>query len=426
MDDMNLVNKSLIVMSLITSSLAMHAMEQEEKSEWSPELVITKPYTPSFIDQHYKKVSLFNWMALGALGATSLITKNQGTGALALGAAAYLWKYPRQLRVVDSLLIDPANALKKANKGYVEFFYSINETGIQKKSIETFHEEMKRLQLKGEKHSPIFLLNECTQKPFGPCFLSRTFDSKYREYFNKKVCRKILSKLQKQKSVHIVSFGAGELFHDLESVVTICAQIPDAQIEIHSIDFENVPYALFRKIENNGYEISVQDGVNATSCLKKITEHLRKELNQEDAPLNRPEYLAQQCLLKDARFKQFLTFAQKTFPRAQIRLFAHSHYQYYLEYVKKHATQPDILTAVDIDDQKSRQTYSTEHYKKLCVELIKINPHCDNLWLVNATRKALPQVYSISLESSPEAVQEEMKNDNDPIVKMYISSETII
>lgn len=422
---MKVVYKLVLVMNLMITSSSAYAMEQET-CKWSPELVITKPYVPSFVDRHNNAVNIITWMGAGAVGALSLIKQDPVYAATALCTAAYLWKYPRQLRVVDSLLIDPANALKKANKGYVEFFYSINETGIQKKSIETFHEEMKRLQLTGEKHSPIFLLNECTQKPFGPCFLSRTFDSKYRDYFNKKVCRKIISKLQKQKSVHVVSFGAGELFHDLQLVVTICAQIPDAQIEIHSIDFENVPYALFRKIENNGYEISVQDGVNATSCLKKITEHLKKELNQEDAPLNRPEYLAQKCLLKDARFKQFLTFTQKTFPRAQIRLFAHSHYQYYLEYVKKHVKQPDILTAVDIDDQKSRQTYSTEHYKKLCVELIKINPHCNNLWLVNATRKSLPQVYSISLENSPEAVQEEMKNDNDPIVKMYISSETII
>jgi hypothetical protein len=363
--------KKLIFAVCAVFMMNAHAMEKDTNN-CSPEIVITEPYTPSLIVQHPRLIKAAIWTSVGVTGLYSYLNAEPISAVGTLALAAYLWKNPRKERLVDTLLVNPSDALDAARKIDQQFFDEIKKNDLEKKPIQAFESWITTKENELKKISPIFLLNECTDSQFRKCTLAGQYDDKARAIFEKKVVEALQQKMQiTSKTIEYVSFGSGELFPDLAILTRLCAQNPQVYLNMHCIDIENAPLTTIAKEMKISRELNAHLMKNGQEYYDNFVQMIEKDIDMKNDPvINRPDFLAQQCLIKNMRGKQLLDFISCTFPESKIELYSYATHK---DYSESSNIIPDVIAAVDIDDAASMQRGAAQGYKALCTTFLQKN-----------------------------------------------------
>lgn len=248
-----------------------------------------------------------------------------------------------------------------------------------------------------EKHEllfPLFLLGECTKEIDSTgtnhnCLFSRTYKPHYRNCFEKHASKLLIKKLQTspEQTTTYTSFGCGGAFQDLIIITKALMEQPKALLTIHLIDGVNTPYTSAIDFLQQSHEIKTEQKFTFGSQLTAYEQYARdKEKHDPEIQNFTREALKLQlldlCLSTQAKYKQFLSWLKKQFPQATISLYVHNQVSNYYNFIhKNNHTHADVLTAVDIDDEESKITYSIQNYTQLCKATLSNNPTSVNAWL---------------------------------------------
>ncbi|HBR70945.1 TPA: hypothetical protein DIC20_01585 [Candidatus Dependentiae bacterium] len=313
---------------------------------------ITEPYTLGWSARHHKIAKI---LTLGLYNPTYL------DKLLADPLASLLYGYEVDKKFKNALLTEK----KIEDKPVGEWRHIIGETINDLK-----------------KEAPLFLLGECTCEDWGPCILSRSFDPHCRSAYEEDIVHALLERL-KSGPAHYVGFGTGGMFQDFLIILKTLIQSPDASLSIHLIDHKHTPYVAAREFIGDGREINPYSHIDPSLVLEKLKEKAKEEWGgarfKDDVIEGE---LTSECLIIEERTKQFITYLEQTFPHATLQLFIHNNVDSYLSFIKEnHLTPPDVITAVDIQDEMSYLANGPYEYGCLCYHSLMLNPDSYNCWL---------------------------------------------
>lgn len=270
---------------------------------------------------------------------------------------------------------DPTKAL-----GIISCFYKQFSKGIDQLDTSEKNNAKKNYHLleEHEKKCPLILINECTLGDEGPCIFKRA-KNPYREKFEFEVVSAFNEKLTSSKEpIQYIGFGAGGMFQDLVILTKTLTQHPEAQINIHLIDYTYNCYLNLRLYLKSSREI--YDTCNDEPTESAIRYLLKAEnIEQDEQTKDTIRY----NLKKEGRlFRQFISALQKNFPKAQLSLFAHESTTGYLSYINaKKIAYPDIITGADLQSYTCSLYGAIYHYKTLCFAALQKKPNSKNFLL---------------------------------------------
>lgn len=369
---------------------------------------LEKPYEPSFTAKHPKLIqrarSTGAGIAASALtyaGLQMATTQDSSTSlkyslavGVASGVAAYYLK-PVTISLFDTVLCHPDQALLYA--------YQVNKqmnARAQQEKVDDIQDatekctKFSQIIKHFEARCPFILLGECTDEGFGPCVLSRSYQKKYRNVFEDAIGKFLTQKSSPGKPIVYASFGCGGIFQDLVTLTKFFCKNPGAQIDIHLIDQKHMPLVACcdflneRRIHN--------EPINYTQVLPQLIEKGRKEWGGDkySEETVRGE-LSNNITYLDLKHKELLNWLQTNFPKSSIRLFSHESAQSYLAFIEKNNLEyPDIIHAVDIQDEMSQLRHSINHYLTLCAKTLEKKPDSINILLAKMLEK---KGYRVSL-----------------------------
>lgn len=406
---------------------------------------VTKPYTPNFSVRHPMLSNVAKSLSVGVSAGvatyythTSLNPESSAIGMRAFGVGViagsvtslgiYAYRKVKGLPLLDALLSNPLYGLQEAYrvndkfKEYAELnkLEEIKDPREERRSVE----EAVRL---FKKESPIFLLGECTQEGWGACLLSRTYQPRYRRLFEDAIVRVASEKIKQNRDqpLHYASFGCGGMFQDLVIITKILAQHPDAHIAVNLIDLKYTPYATLADFNRSRHAIEdfEEDAID-TGVMTQLIEHARTQWNAKGTDEEIGTSLKITCGELKIVSLQFIKWLRKTFPLATISMELHATGKEYLKCIeRKEIEYPDIIMAVDIQDEMSLLHHSVRSYTNLCVQILKVNTFLENFWL--AKKEYTVELRSFSLEEKKGAEEKDFKEEDDNITKIYLSSRTL-
>lgn len=430
------LKKYSMVLWVIMAAWVVQAMDLPSKAnikdQDDPNLVqITTPYRPKFAVRHPnitnagKSLAVGGMVAAVGLGGSKAAKGNieredvVASGILgtiaAIGNYLYNLIYPKPVSTIDSLLTDPLE-LSQASQSTAD---TLNEFATKNKaySQQQYLDYLSSpdIQTMIDKN-PISLLAEC--ETGGMCVFDRSSKTGYREKFAEYVTTGMINQINEKRDqrVNYTSFGSGGGLQDMIVLTKVLAQKPDSSLNIHLIDRQNRifvraldyfkmkreigvkqpdldffghrfnEYVQIIKAEDLQPLIDAKDQLTSKHVKEKDDENLIKHYERQISSFPKDEDLKVQlttnCLQRQKRYKQFITFLTKTFPRAPISLFIHDSADSYCNYLNRESLgYPDVLVAADIQDQMSGIFNASIEYGKLCQETLKNNPKSFNAWL---------------------------------------------
>ncbi len=334
-------------------------------------------------------------------------------GVSAIGLK-YLYDYCTAPYTPEQLLKLVIHNPKKA----LTYVYKVNDKFAT--SAEKSPQKVLELARQYEQDCPLLSLGECTQEDWGACILSRYYDPKFREHFESKVVAAICKRLKGGKVVNYVGFGSGGMFQDLVIMAKALTKNPTAQININLIDPKYYHYMAMRDYLKNGREVGQKYDDTPTEkfanyALTKAKEEVKKydeTLKVSDAEFK--ENFKSNMTFEGMKYKQFLSFLQKMFPKATPTLSIHGSTDEYLKYVDTNkSSYPDVVTTADIQDEMSLIKDSVYNYAKLSLLTKKKQPSSINFWLSKGYQNQNPEIitYSLKKVKGGEKVEIEEKFD---------------
>lgn len=285
--------------------------------------------------------------------------------------------------IVDLLAINSLPVMKYNRVGRRELnnevakILNVPPLGITEKQIIDCIEKNPEILSKVEETYPLLLLDECYQDTGGKdCALNRLRYPQRRNQCAMIVAQVLIAKIKESGSVICTSFASGKEFYDTTILTKVCIECPDATILWNSIDF-----------------------------------------------INSPDYAKKHGNIMPLIHNQQTNFFAHTFPKATITF---SKYGSALEYIKALQSQttppPDIICAIDIVDNKSKDTLPLTWYRLLCSEALNQNPHSVNIQFGTQQINGPIEVVSrfISLNPTETSVEQEViVPETDTAVTVY-------
>lgn len=272
-------------------------------------------------------------------------------------------------------------------------------------------EEVKKTFEELEKTCPLFLLGECVAQDEGDCTLSRSYNPKFRNDFENDVVTACIQSLKIKASICYTGFGSGGMFQDLVIIAKTLDQHPDANIAINLIDPKYFPHMYLQDYLKQPREIDILYDYTPTQefldhALKAAKEESNQQLSVTDEIFKKNLTLA--LLVLSKKQKEFISFLQEQFPQARISLSVHSSTDEYLKYNNTHKLNyPDVITAVDIEDENSLEQNSIAAFSKLCVLALQKNPSSKNFWLTKGETMEEPKIISFFLTEVKDGIKKD-------------------
>lgn len=326
----------------------------------------------------------------------------------------------------------------EANDRFVEQAKDAKTDDLIEADLDRGIQEYKKLVHQCEVECPILLLGECTKVDFWPCSLSRLSNPRYRQLYEDRVVTVLCAKIDQAHGVPVqyVSFGSGGLFQDLVILTKVLAQKPDAVLAIHFIDIKFTPYVAACDVRDGPRIIGVEHELDLKAVMSKLKEIARREWRGgeiSDHQLGRN--IGIECICIEAKIKEVVSWLTSKFPHAQLTFYVHNSGESYVNYLtQKGIAYPDVLTAVDIQDEMSLLRSSVLGYYQLCRHTLLNNPLTYNLWLdktmVNdpafgwGTGKDV-ELVRISLDPCDRATEVKLKKDDGSEEHIYRTAEKL-
>ena len=293
-------------------------------------------------------------------------------------------------RLIDSLLNDPGQTIKSIYATRNEFTEQAKQEGLDKeKNVTKLLASLGSLSQQYEQKCPIFFLGECTDaNDWFPCVFTRSLNPFYRKRFEEKVSQSLIEKITSNQipgPINYTSFGCGGALPEMVILTKVLAQKPDACLNIHLIEGNNICYVsavdhlnILREITPNQQLFTFDDKTidNYIQIVKEkdgITDHDDNDIKVQ---------LAENCFEVHKKYKQMITWLTQTFPHAKLSLFVHEFTDSYLDYLDKHnLSHADVVAAADIQDEMSYLRGGPKNYVKLCAKTLEKNKLASNAWL---------------------------------------------
>lgn len=359
-------------------------------------------------------------------------------GALvALGYKAYKYYLGyRDKRTAEPLVTILHNPLTSLND-----LYRINnqfESTFKTEKLDDFShpddqalEKLNSLIQSHEQKSPIFLLGECTQEGEWSCMLSRTYQSKYREQFEKRVVDALVAKTEScDNAVQYVGFGSGHMYQDLVVLCKTLTSNPNASLSVHLIDPQYSCFTDIRDAMNLDRQVKPDTHTNLLQSMPELIKVYREKIEDNYTLDNEISKTIQVVYTKgENTARQFITFLHKAFPKASLSLYLHDSHTAYLGYITKHnIAYPDVICAADIDDEMSRMQGSLPNYIILSKKALQKKPNAFNMLLTKLDPKTeghMVQLVTISLDEVAGAIKSEPDQLNEQTGTVFLAVENI-
>jgi hypothetical protein len=398
---------------------------------------ITVPYEPGFAAKNPKKINVAKSLVVAGgvctLGAyvqkdkpSLLVLAGLGVGAFAV-SYFYNNKYNGP-QLVDSLLTNPQQSLNDIYKTRHEFDAEAQKEDLEnEKDILKLTNKIDILVQKYEQKCPIFFFGECNSGGFFPCVFTRSLNPSYRKSFEGRVSKDLLSKINSrqntQDSVVYTSFGCGGALSEMIILTKVLAKKPDACLDIHLIEGNNICYVKVIDYLNRLREITAQqksfnaDDVLLGNYIKSvIPEKEKKEKTEDELKLQ----IISNSLTIQKKYQQGIAWLTKTFPNARLSLYIHDFTDSYLEYLDKHnLAHADVVAAADIQDDMSHMRKGPENYLTLCKKTLDNKPEALNVWLAKDNFEKVG-ITSLSLQEVEGAEKAEFNG-----LSVYVTSEKL-
>lgn len=397
----------------------------------SDNCVITEPYKISkreiFEIQHPTFCKTTKSGLIGGLAyALTKISKQEYINpiytGLAASAGALLYYSYQKPSLINSLLYNSKRVLDHNTCMENVFQEKIQDEKIDE--IEDIDESLKRfkeiLQIY-QKKSPIFLLSECVKEGWSDCILSRLYEPKYREYYESKVVSALLDALngsqQQQQPIQYTSFGSGGQLQDIVILTKVLAQKPDAWLNINFIDLHYKSYIAYLDKAKNASRDMAHTFEDVATVMPDLILSVRCEgiwrLSDEEIQA----LFKKNCRLLEGRNQQIINFLRQTFPKARLSFTLHTDKDAYIEYIDaQKIPYPDVIAAVDIQDEASLLQDAQPEYIKLCIAALGKNPSSKNIFLYKnyTDQGSIAGIMNLSLEKyndtdEPTVVEEDGK-----------------
>ncbi|HEX2978161.1 MAG TPA: hypothetical protein VHO47_03520 [Candidatus Babeliales bacterium] len=347
----------------------------------------------------------------------------------AVGMGVYLYDSFKNPALIDSLICNPNVALVQANSIRKQFKSEAKKSGLDKvENTERLIGESDKLLIKYEQKSPIFLLGECVKEGWGPCLLSRSYQPKYREVFEEKVSSALLGKLNSNGSANYVSFASGGNFQDLVLLTKTLALKPDAQLDVHLIDFQYTPFVKYLDVAQNNRKLDSDKSFDfSEKVLSEMAEFARKEWGLgEKEPEEIKEMLKGDIHGIGSAKNQLAVTLKKMFPHAVVNFHLHDTAESYLNYIKdKNLSHADVISTCDIQDEMSLLKRSLLHYKKLCAETLQKKQDSKNIFLTKDPYKGEAGIATLSLNENQKSEKWEADESETDKTVVYLNIEPI-
>jgi hypothetical protein len=367
-----------------------------------------------------KKTIIGMWIICSSFSANSMETKPETNFII---TQPYNPHKPQRQQLVDGIMLEPATVLKNSYAINEQFLQEIKQRDLEKQPVLEVYKAIKEVRAKYEQQSPIFSLLECIQEGEALCPMSREARPTHRAQFEQKVVQAMVEEFKKNKKLHFAVFGCGKLFPELVILTNVLAQNPQAQLDVHCIDKNYVPYCEAMKLfsKHKAPVINLSDPIEPKYIDKPLIELIKKHPDfKNDAVLTSQPFF-EELFIQEMRFQQVVDFVDKTFPKAHVRIFPHSSAAKCVAYLNK--ITPDIITAIDIDDVESKARGSMRDYLLLCAEVLKKNPAMHNYLLARIDNDPC---LTVSLAKGPNAMLVPLKNDQEQPVEVYLNPVNIL
>lgn len=433
--------KSVLLCALFYQGLAQASSWGMPKLFGSaPDQIIT-PYEPSFVVWH-PEISA----GCGVL-STFFAALQYSSDPISSGLVSFLaievarrWLKMRP-KLIDLLFLDPFKLHEWNRQIREDHFEDEDKKALFRKNPLQWITLVKEY----EKENPIFLLSEC-DTAFSSnvyttnisnvficslgCALSRS-SNPHRATFEDRVVQKILLHQKTNKKLFWwVSFGCGGLFPELATLAKTFAKNPTLSMCLHLIDpifFELMIVFDFLQSKgkcHTGYYDTAQYNddsiIHDCAMLKSCFAFICKKYPVYFTGKEKKENVFKSKVYQQyAVLKQFTFFLRKTFPLVDLSVSIHNNVKTYLSFQDQEEGAPDLVTAVDIDDNDSVRNDAPLNYAELCIEALKKNPSSQNLWLAK-------KVCSVSLVTIAFNGKEEDKVENEQLgCPCYITGEIL-
>lgn len=395
--------------------------------------VITRPYSPAFADRYPVVWGLIKTgmctTAAYCLASCQETVPTCGivAGGLVVGGTMSAVSYARnKYRFLNSLLLNPIAACNTIYKTHAAYGQALDRK-VKEENLSSDEAQQRAVPIvlklinSYEKICPVYFLGECVREDWWYCVLSRRFEPLYRESFEQNVVKTLLACLDSkaERPVQYVGFGCGGAFQDFVIAVKTLAQKPDASLAIHLIDRKYTPCVACLGLLSDSHQIVPKIPIDYYRIMPLVKQRYKDEWGAKDLPdVQFENAVIGESIRIEVRAKQFVSFLQKTFPRAHVELFLHSDKQDYLEYIEKHGSRyADVISAADIQDEMSLLTRGPLDYGLLCQRVLQQNPESRNYWLSRWQNVTIEQ---LSLTESTNSKREKFDN-----VDLYVSSEIL-
>lgn len=399
-----------------------------------------QPYKPSLTNQYPRT---FNLLTSSAMGLSSFLAAYCGQDYISricpesispskipflIGAAGllgtYMWKSTRPPHLLDTILCNPLKALNYIYKIHGQFCSEGKKSGLDTHPDE---EKFDALLQKFEKKCPLLFLGECTKESWGACLLSRTYQQRYRNEFEKKVTNALIKKsnLHTDRAIQYVSFASGGGFQDLVILAKTLAQKPNAKIIIHLIDLKHTIYKAACDLLNDDQEIQKDKLFDYNSISENFIVNARQRGNMKGSDEEIYNFLKDTCSEIREKNIQFISWLQKMFPKAHLSLYIHDNVKNYLIHRESHdLSLPDVIATADIQDEMSLMYNSTNHYiLDLCLPLLQKDYEIKNYWLLKNNDQEKVKIVSYYLDEKKNS--EKQTTEDETPMDVYIKSRNI-
>jgi hypothetical protein len=324
---------------------------------------------------------------------------------------------------LNQVLHNPAKALARTNRTHDCFEQCLRDnkllfddmTKLEVKQLQTVIK--KRYEIWKKLSSECPSLGECTKLDSGDCPLSRLSFPQFREAFEVEAVRILSETITKNhdKPISYLGFGAGGMFQDLVVLTKMLEQNPRVSLFVHLVDPGFFPITEYRKYSGLTKAIDINYKIDNTNALEKLFFCVQK-----DEKCDHFKNVGVELGIEIMRFKvqdelhrclEFISFLNRSFPQAKTELFVYSCAREYLDFIKNAgARYADLITAVDIDDEKSVKNGAMKEYLALCKEVLQAYSGANNLCLgKNFGKKPCKGLLQVSLN----------KKRDDLVMHMY-------
>ena len=407
----------IMLINYTSQALGMDYLRKIMVGSHESSQTITRPYAPGIsarypLSSGIVKSGLLAGLSYVASKYSQNINPKYVAAATFFTSAAY-YLATKKSNILDSLLVNP---LKQLNQNYitqnqigVKFAQeNLNEEFIKTSDAKTITDAYEKITKQFETNNPIFFLGECTQEDWGACSLSRSYRPEHRETFEKETIKALLEKTNAtDEPIQYVSFGTGGMFQDLVIMVKTLVQKPNARIVIHFIDQK---YALYEGVKDllGTREVFADQTIDPTTVMADLMLKAVTEGGLSATTPNLEKELTITPIIEEIKFKQFIGYLQKKFPKAQTSLHVHSQTKSYFKYLdEKNMTYADVITTADIQDEMSSLARSINNYTILCTKTLEHKPTSKNIWLSKKTGTDEAALCAITLQPTTDGTDKE-------------------